>query len=326
MSKSRSVPGKETQNSRENTGNGTPFDEEPPDAPFDEPDGAPASPKKARFGADKNADEPPDAMPLNGRTKSLKSIELTKQRTYASAMTETTKKVANTRKPVRDFTNAQINVIKDTEEEESSQNSSPKVSHKRGQTTPTKSSSLNAGKTPVVSPSSPKRRYRTKKAENLGSDDESDLDDWSDEVSALSGIGNEVKTEPAVKGSCDKQKDSRTESSSQSDSAALDNSAKRKDDPKDWTKEQLDSFISKNDWGQVAKYIAESRKSTKGAVPQKKVGGMTKIQQDSASQVSPDDDSVWQSLDDATNGDSEDVDASFDYDKIAARQQAPTVQ
>ena len=210
LSKSRSVPGKETQNSRENTGNGTPFDEEPPDAPFDEPDGAPASPKKARFGADKNADEPPDAMPLNGRTKSLKSIELTKQRTYASAMTETTKKVANTRKPVRDFTNAQINVIKDTEEEESSQNSSPKVSHKRGQTTPTKSSSLNAGKTPVVSPSSPKRRYRTKKAENLGSDDESDLDDWSDEVSALSGIGNEVKTEPAVKGSCDKQKDSRT--------------------------------------------------------------------------------------------------------------------
>ena len=61
-------------------------------------------------------------------------------------------------------------------------------------------------------------------------------------------------------------------------------------------------------------------------MPQKKVGGMTKIQQDSASQVSPDDDSVWQSLDDATNGDSEDVDASFNYDKIAARQQAPTVQ
>ena len=88
----------------------------------------------------------------------------------------------------------------------------------------------------------------------------------------------------------------------------------------------MDRFISKNDWGQVAKYIAESRKSTNPAsLPQKRGGGMpTKMQQESASQVSDpdDDDSVWQSLSDVSNM----KDASFDYDKIAARQPTPTVQ
>jgi hypothetical protein len=208
-SPSSSPPSFPSKNSRGNTGNGTPLDEEPPDAPFDEPDGAHAPSKKAQFVVNKNAEETSDAMPLYSRTKSLKSIELTKQRTYASAMTDTTKKVANTGQPAKDFTNTQINVINDTEDGESSQKSSPKVPPKRGQTTPTKSSSLGVGKTPIVSPSSPKRPYRTKKAENLGSDDESDLDDWSDEVSALSGIGNEVDS--GVKGSRNKhQKDSRT--------------------------------------------------------------------------------------------------------------------
>lgn len=207
----KKTPSSPSKNSGGNTGNGSPLDEEPPDAPFDEAGGAPASPKKAHFGANKNEEQPPDAMPLYNRTKSLKSIELTKQRTYASAMTDTTRKVANTGTPARDFTNTQIKVIKDTEDGESSQNSSPKVPPKRGQTASTKSSSINAGKTPIVSPSSPKRRYRTKKAEHLGSDDDSDLDDWSDEVSALSGIGNEVETGSGTKGSLIKhQKDSRT--------------------------------------------------------------------------------------------------------------------
>lgn len=118
----------------------------------------------------------------------------------------------------------------------------------------------------------------------------------------------------------------RQETSSLRDSAALDNSAERKEDPKNWSKEQLDSFISKNDWGQVAKYIAESRKTSQGVVPQTKVGGMTNMQQDIASHVSADDDSVWQSLDDASNADPEDKDASFDYDNVAARQTVPAVQ
>eukprot|EP00985_Skeletonema_marinoi_P011363 scaffold5397_cov126-Skeletonema_marinoi.AAC.10 len=317
LSKSQSAPAKSDYD--------TPFDEEPPDAPFDEPDGAPASPRRAHFGANGNADETPDAMSsmsLYSRTKSLKSIELTKQRTYASAMTDTTRKATNTAMPARDFTNTQINVIRDDEDEERSQ--TPKIAPQRGQTTPTKSSTLSRGKAPVVSPSSPKRRYRTKKAENLGSDDDSDFDDWSDEVSELSGIGNEVN---GVKTNRSKApKDSRTESSSQRDTAALDN-PERKEDPKDWSKEQLDSFISKNDWGQVAKYIAESRKTaTTGAVPQMKVGGMTNMQQGTASKVSSDDDSVWQSLDDASNANPEDKDASFDYDKVAARQPVSAVQ
>ena len=114
---------------------------------------------------------------------------------------------------------------------------------------------------------------------------------------------------------------SRQETSSLRDSAALDNSAERKKDPKNWSKEQWDSFISKNDWGQVAKYIAESRKTSQG--PQMKAGGMTNLKQDIASQVSADDDSVWQSLDDEP----EDKDASFDYDKVAARETTvPAVQ
>ena len=155
-----------------------------------------------------------DAVPLQGRSKSLKSIEFTKQRTYASAMTDTTTKVANTGKPRRDFKNTQINVIDD---DESSQDSAPIASPKRGSqprrdnnntSTPNRGkTSHNVGKTPIVSPSTPKRRYRTKKAENLGSDEDSEYDDWSDEVSELSGIGNDE----GAKGSRNKhQKDSRT--------------------------------------------------------------------------------------------------------------------
>jgi len=320
------VPLTKSQSEKSKNNYDTPFDEEPPDAPFDEPDGKPASPKKTHFVADKNTDETLDAS-LFTRTKSLKSIELTKQRTYASAMTDTTKKITNTGMPTRDFTNTQINVIKDDEDEESSQNSSlPRVSSKRGQPTPTNSSTSNGGKNPVVSPSTPKIRYRTKKAENLGSDDDSDFDDWSDEVSTLSGIGNKVNGDKSSRNKY--PTDSRTETSSNRDDAALDSSPERKQDPKDWSKEQLDSFISKNDWGQVAKYIADSRKTTQaqGAVPQPKVGRMTNVQQDTASQVSPDDDSVFQSLDEELNSVPGDKDASFDYDKVAARQSAPAVQ
>ena len=89
-----------------------------------------------------------------------------------------------------------------------------------------------------------------------------------------------------------------------------------------WTQEQLDSFISKNDWGQVAKYIAESRKTTNGDASQAKVGRMTKMQE----VVPPDDDddSVWQSLDDGGNENGKDE--SFDYDKVAARQTVSAVQ
>lgn len=37
--------------------------------------------------------------------------------------------------------------------------------------------------------------------------------------------------------------------------------APRSDNVKDWTQEELDRFISKNDWGSVAKYINEMRQS-----------------------------------------------------------------
>ncbi|KAK1748891.1 hypothetical protein QTG54_000830 [Skeletonema marinoi] len=113
------VPSSKSQSAPAKSDYGTPFDEEPPDAPFDEPDGAPASPRRAHFGANGNADETPDAMSsmsLYSRTKSLKSIELTKQRTYASAMTDTTRKATNTAMPARDFTNTQINVSRDDED------------------------------------------------------------------------------------------------------------------------------------------------------------------------------------------------------------------
>lgn len=50
------------------------------------------------------------------------------------------------------------------------------------------------------------------------------------------------------------------------------------------------------------------------------------MQQDISSQVSADDDSVWQSLDDTSNVGQEDKDASFDYDNVAARQTVPAVQ
>ena len=169
----------------------SPFDEEPPDAPFDEP-GAPSSPKRAHFSEGKNLDETSDMTSLFSRTKSLKSIELTKQRTYASAMTDTTKKIANTGFPARDFTNTQINVIKDPDDEDISDNPLPKTSL----LTPKLSSPPHEKKAPIVSPTSPRRRYQAKKAENLGSGDDSDSGKWSDEVSDLSGIGNELNAKP----------------------------------------------------------------------------------------------------------------------------------
>lgn len=209
LTRSRSAPVSENRLIAQADDN-TPFDEEPPDAPFDEPDGVPASPRRAHFDNKNIA----NAVPLNGRSKSLKSIEFTKQRTYASAMTDTTTKVANTGKPRRDFNSTKINVINDSDEE-SSKDAAPITSPKRGSqpkqdnaTTPSRgTTSQNVGKTPIVSPSSPKRRYRTKKAENLGSDEDSDMDDWSDEVSELSGIGND---EGAKSSRSKHQKDSRT--------------------------------------------------------------------------------------------------------------------
>lgn len=117
--------------------------------------------------------------------------------------------------------------------------------------------------------------------------------------------------------------------------------ASRSDNAKEWTQEELDSFIAKNDWQSVSKYINDMRVSKNqpdsvvernqpsireiqeridynrsleqnGSVPKSRFGARSQMQHDeiSASQQSADSpavesESVWQSLSSASYESSE---------------------
>mmetsp|Transcript_17463 Transcript_17463/g.37738 ORF Transcript_17463/g.37738 Transcript_17463/m.37738 type:complete len:1343 (+) Transcript_17463:143-4171(+) len=349
-----------------------PFDE--PDAPFDEPfdEDAPIanpSPKRAHFkphqpkpapptkeeSEDEDEDEQEDSFegepssdhllgagqPLYGRVKSLKSIDFdsSRQRTFDTKMTDTTRKAANTahgsgsglnkddtfesslnnsiaseiftddnkqhsrgQRNRDDVNDSNIGRNRPSKQQPSESNTArrslkdllpqlpatpPRSSRNNDRSSPRNraSSNRNSGR------SSSSRRYNTKQAENLGnsSDDESlneeedQLDDscWSDDdVSALSGIGNEsleskkkkrmmkqrggrgVSREDKRDGKGDgrHRKSSKEEkSSSKRNKDDTQQKTPQSDNAKEWTQQELDSFISKNDWGSVAKYINDMR-------------------------------------------------------------------
>ena len=233
-----------------------PFDE--PDAPFDEPFDEPKSPSSANpspkrahfkpqaasYDDEDNAEQEdsfdeshsdkmiPGSEPMYGRVKSLKSIDFNRRtQTFASQMTDTTRKAANTGNKAMGKSDA------DTLGSHSLTNNSSIVSeifaykenggganarddnaeqrktdsYGRALKQPAKSSGNSADNDLPRLPATPprtrshkgnnNRRYNGKRAENLGdssleeeSFEETDRNeqDWDDdEVSALSGIGNE---------------------------------------------------------------------------------------------------------------------------------------
>ena len=180
-----------------------------------------------------------------------------------------------------------------------------------GQTAKTSSKGTSAA---AVGGGGSNRKYTSKRAENLGdssSTDDKDEDDelWSeddDSVSALSGIGNDSiifstntkkkKTTTMKKrtsGSCKKKTSDQSELPSSSDSFNK------------WTQEELDLFISKNDWGSVAEYINEIRASKQDVFNRnmscssrnKNQSTIREVEDRKNSVISPaEEESIWQSL------------------------------
>jgi hypothetical protein len=162
------------------------------------------------------------------------------------------------------------------------------------------------------------RKYMSKRAENLGDssstnsekDDDDELwsedDDIDDSVSALSGIGNDSISKNTKKKKNTTNMKKRTSSSckkTNDQSKHLPSS----DSVNKWTQEELDLFISKNDWGSVAEYINEIRASKQGDITnnrnrsnnsRNKQSTIHEVEERKKNVISPaeETESIWQSL------------------------------
>mmetsp|Transcript_9837 Transcript_9837/g.20679 ORF Transcript_9837/g.20679 Transcript_9837/m.20679 type:complete len:1085 (-) Transcript_9837:118-3372(-) len=366
-----------------------PFDEP---VPFDEPGPTPSprarkfSPQSSSFVPSQTQDDlaiPSESLrmePITNRAHSDKSYEFTtRQRTFASQMTDTTKKIKNT-KP-KNFDVAQVNVDVNTSLDSSiaSEVNTPveEVSIGGGAGSQElglmakhdsdfhfikdsrKDNSNVSGVAPSRNVSKPSEMV-TKNAKDRLEEDEptaddtyEDYDDWSDEVSELSGIGNDSdgmlgsnsgrkklligRGNPSAKDGL--QRDSRTEKSSQRDIPS--------DDVRNWTQEELDSFISKNDWGSVSKYIAEMRdnKQKNGTFrrqpsieeiqaqmehnrrlenndgkPRKKFGAKSQIQHSAIKEEESSAESLWNSLSSTSYASSNEESSFADRPRKSTRQ------
>jgi len=159
-----------------------------------------------------DSDHLPGQQPMYGRVKSLKSIDLGRKSTFTSHMTDTTRKATNTRSSAPRSPRPIAREIF-TDNKKSENTNEKQVASRRPEST-----SREKLKDGLQMPPTPTRtygrnrsggnRYSGKRAENLGdsSNDESTLESkqqhrrqedddneyWSgDDVSALSGIGNE---------------------------------------------------------------------------------------------------------------------------------------
>jgi hypothetical protein len=307
------------------------------------------------------------------RLKSKSSDQLSRQRTYASHTTASTRKAANTRgqrtsswnnlgkddaatfdvslnnssiasdifddnhKSIQDSNKAKLaklasvasaNILRKKQK-----NELPQLLKTPPDTPPQK---LPRDRMTTKTKGGNNRRYASKRAENLGdsSVDDSDEDDrgddqyWSsddfdddaDDVSALSGIGNE-SIESMKKKNDTKRKEINGNAHQK---------PSRSDNSNTWTQQELDLFISKNDWGSVAEYINEMRvnkgsggnkpnaavrkepsireiqkhikdnrsleRASRGLHPKKKFGGRSEVQYDETTQDSPSADVESESL------------------------------
>eukprot|EP00804_Cyclotella_cryptica_P003274 CCRYP_010516-RA/>CCRYP_010516-RA protein AED:0.00 eAED:0.00 QI:635/1/1/1/1/1/2/269/938 len=257
------------------------------DAPFDEltpatnktKDGAPAK-NEDTFG--------PIVSMINNQVQSTdfyKSIDFsTRTKTFMSQLTDKTPKFNNTTStiPMKDFTDTQIdvNITADapvgqgsnanTSSLDSSLNSSaedPPIIVRK-----TTANNLDV---PVVSKQyvkvgAKKGAGHDEASVNDKIDDEESavFDDWSDEVSDLSGIGNDERLKKTLLIGRNGKKsennnggrDRKTEKQSSRSNSAQNQSSRNSRD-KNFTQQELDNFIAKNDWSSVSKYIAEMRNS-----------------------------------------------------------------
>ncbi|KAL9178899.1 hypothetical protein ACHAXT_011872 [Thalassiosira profunda] len=351
-----------------------PFDE--PDAPFDEPfdelaspkqplcytaDPLP-SPKRAHFGPSSPRDDnsgddseeeeeerqdsfdeadkaPPVASePLYGRVKSLASINFNgRSRTFASQMTDTTKKAGNRGSGGA----ADANGLPARIASEIAVAPPPEpvtvARRLRERELP-----------PPPKRSSHPRAYGGKKAEHLGDSSiesieeesraEAQREEWTDDdVSALSGIGNE-----SLEG---KQKRRARATKAGARQEARPERAPATESVKEWTQEELDSFIAKNDWQSVSKYINEMRvakgprdrladkepsireirehlaRDRRDASPPKAAfGARSQLQHDG--QASEESESVWQSLSSASYEEGSEGESSYDRRRSAGRRRS----
>jgi len=160
-----------------------------------------------------DSDHLPGQQPMYGRVKSLKSIDLGRKSTFTSHMTDTTRKATNTRSAPRSPRPIAREIFTDNKKSDITNEKEQVNASRRPEST-----SREKLKDGLQMPPTPTRtygrnrsggnRYSGKRAENLGdsSNDESTLESkqqhrrqeddhdeyWSgDDVSALSGIGNE---------------------------------------------------------------------------------------------------------------------------------------
>jgi hypothetical protein len=156
----------------------------------------------------------------------------------------------------------------------------------------------------------------SKRAENLGDssstnsekDDDDELwsedDDIDDSVSALSGIGNDSISKNTKKKKTMTMK-TRTSSSCKKTSDQSKH-LPSSDSVNKWTQEELDLFISKNDWGSVAEYINEIRASKQDITNNRnrsnnsrnKQSTIHEVEERKKNVISPaeETESIWQSL------------------------------
>jgi len=450
-----------------------PFDEpNAPDAPFDEPKSlAPSSPRRAHFEQRTNPprkneegkdefeqcenqehhltfdlsehDAKASAAPLlYGRVKSLKSIDFDgqcRQRTFASAMTEETKKAANLatgstaggykdsfhisklddsatlescslnnasvdcseifepfddaiaaggqggdfaddeppRMNVegiqppsetvtkRDELKSQLPQLPATPTGRSVKNNGGHKDNPKSSRNPSNDNIVHTKQTGQTGDSSVENEMRYE--EEKGVPEQENMWNEDDEVSALSGIGNEKERaggrrwrgqgsekhrekhrRGGEKGRVRKSLDPRPLGKSRSGSKGKESHQKSRgkvnsndNKAKEWTQQELDSFIAKNDWGSVSKYINEMRISKKNknsdqiatreepsvreiqerieynrtleresSHPKKRFGARSQVQHDEVSQGSTDrgddqSESIWQSLSSGSDKSSE---------------------
>lgn len=182
------------------------------DAPFDEPTPSTLTNKHGLSGTDEGTRGPNVTMTNNqGQTKDFyKSIDFTtRTKTFMSQMTDKTPKFNNTTStiPTKDFTDTQIDVNMTAEtpaDKESNANTSSIDSslNSAAEDPPITRAQTTADNVDVpvnskqnIKASSKKGARRDESSANVIIDDEESavFDDWSDEVSELSGIGNDER-------------------------------------------------------------------------------------------------------------------------------------
>ncbi|KAL7515619.1 hypothetical protein ACHAXN_013383 [Cyclotella atomus] len=251
------------------------------DAPFDEP----ISSRGARQDSPLDTTDDDTFGSLPSITNDVNALDMepidftSRTKTFMSQMTDKTPRFNNLTTTVKnkDFTNTNIdvNVTSDSraqheEEDHPSSLDSSLASTDKHSPSKTRMAQVDA----VASARAAADKLKSKNAQaakNDSFDEEGSavFDDWSDEVSELSGIGNEENAamkKLLIGRSARKSKssrDNRADKSSARNKSFHHTSRSGSDNA--FSQQELDSFIAKDDWGSVSKYISEMRNNRQKA-------------------------------------------------------------